>query len=131
MPKTPPLVLKVQGKEPSIINSIIQTLSNSGFLIRMFPATIPDQFYIALHLKQERLEAEAKAMKLKIKLNDIDAKVVFEPGQRVKFEPFRTKDLQKVMMTLINNILNTEQLMTQKIILDILVMHDFQGINEL
>lgn len=45
-------------------------------------------------------------MKLKIKLCDIDAKLAYEPNQKEKFEPFRTKDIQKIMITLINNIIN-------------------------
>ncbi len=46
----------------------------------MFPTLVPDQFYIALQLKRDRLEAEAKQMKLRLKLNQIDAKIAFEPS---------------------------------------------------
>lgn len=66
-------------------------------------------------------------MKLRLKLNHIDAKIAFEPGQKVLFEPFRSKDIQKVMLAMINNIINTEVEMQRGNIVQILPMHDFQG----
>lgn len=76
MAQVPPFVLKVNKtkENKNIINNMIIVLQNQGFTVQMFPSLNPELYYIALKLKQSRLESEAKNMKLKVKLCDIDAK---------------------------------------------------------
>ncbi|CDW83357.1 anoctamin-like protein [Stylonychia lemnae] len=133
MPQVPPLVLKVNKSQENkqIINGMVNVLQNQGFDVQIFPSLNPDLYYIALNLKQSKLESEAKSIKLKVKLADIDIKVEFEPNQKVKFEPFRTKDIQKIMISLIKKIINVDSLTDEKILIQILPMHDFYGIHEI
>eukprot|EP00347_Sterkiella_histriomuscorum_P016772 403351910 len=134
LPMVPPFILRVSTEKENskaIINGMIVVLQNQGFTVQMFPAIKQKEFFIALRLKQSRLEQEAKSMKLKIKLCDIELKQEFEPHQKVKFEPFRTKDQQKIIMSLLKNILSPESLMEQEILIQILPMHDFYGIHEI
>jgi hypothetical protein len=53
----------------------------------------------------------------------------FEPMYKEKFEPFRSKDIQTIMVTVIKRLINTEQLISQNILISIIPMHDFYGIH--
>lgn len=46
----------------------------------MFQSVVEHHYYVTLKLKQEKYEEEAKKMKLKVKLCDVDSKQPFEPN---------------------------------------------------
>lgn len=68
---------------------------------------------------------------MKIKLNNVEAKRIFDPLQKWLYEPFRSKDIQKIMLSRLSRLINMQQLRKQSIILSVLVMHDLFGLHEI
>lgn len=86
----------------------------------MIPS-VNDQFYfLGLSMSQENYEKEAKRIGLKIKLVDTDNKIEFEPLLKTKFEPFRVKDIQTILKTNIDRIINEEFLKKEKTLVQII-----------
>lgn len=97
----------------------------------MFPSLDINVYYIALKMDQKELESEAKYIEIKIKLVGIDSKRVFDPQQKGLFEPFRTKDIQQIMLSKLARLVNMKLLMKKDIIISVIPMHDFFGIHEI
>lgn len=96
-------------KKANIVNSMLQTLKLSKFQIQMVQSVDLDIFYVGLDMKKEDLESEAQAMKIKIKVFDIDTKQNFSTNFRNEFEPFRTKDIQTVLWRKLQRQINITQ----------------------
>lgn len=96
-------------KKANIVNSMLQTLKLSKFQIQMVQSVDLDIFYVGLDMKKEDLESEAQAMKIKIKVFDIDTKQNFSTNFINEFEPFRTKDIQTVLWRKLQRQINITQ----------------------
>lgn len=136
MPHIPPLVLKVNIPKSDlnnneIVNDMIDLLITSMFTVQMFPSLDINVYYIALKMDQSELEKEAKFIEMKIKLVNVESKRVFDPLQKGMFEPFRSKDVQQIMLSKLQRLVNMQLLTKKQIILSIIPMHDLFGIHEI
>jgi hypothetical protein len=61
----------------------------------------------------------------------VESKRVFDPQNKGLFEPFRSKDVQQIMLSKIQRIVNMQTLKDKKIILSVIPMHDMFGIHEI
>ena len=84
-----------------------------------------------MKLDQKELEIEAKYIEMKIKMCDIETKRIFDPLNKGLFEPFRSKDIQYIMLSKLQRIVNMESLRKKEIILDVISMHDMFGLHEI
>lgn len=132
LPKVPILVMKVNIKETEIVNRMIEVLNKQKFNVYLFPtAADPQIFYICLEMPQSKLEQVAHQIKFEMKLTDVDDKKAFDINRKIKYEPFRSKDIQHIMLTEIERIINIQQLKQKNILISIILMHDYHGIHEL
>jgi hypothetical protein len=80
-------------KKISIVNSMLQVLKFSKFQIRMVQSMELDIFYVILDLNREDLEREARELKIKMKVFDINIKKSYHIDFKNDFDPFRSKDV--------------------------------------
>lgn len=136
LPEICHFTMQVQFKntrEKNLLNKTIQTLIQSKFVVKMFPAAeSPEkQFFLIIELEQEDLEREAEAQEYLMKLMESPLKYKFHRKQRNLYEPFRSKDIQEITFNIIRKVLDLPELQRKGIILQINRVHDWYAIADI
>lgn len=120
-------------RDKNLLNKTIQTLVQSKFIVKMFPAaTDPHKkFFIVLELEQEDLEREAEAQDYLMKLMESPLKYKFHRKQRNLYEPFRSKDIQEITFNIVRKVLDLPELQRKQIVLQIIRIHDWYAIADI
>jgi hypothetical protein len=113
------------------INGVIKTLEAGEFDVRMVTGVEKQFTYIMLDMHPNILQREAENINLKVKRVDIDLKMDFKQEFAHKFEPFRSKDKQEIILTILKRILNLPSFTRRKWLNQIILMHDPYGLGEL
>jgi hypothetical protein len=90
-----------------------------------------DVFYVILDLKRDDLEREARELKIKLKLFDVDMKKSFHIDFKNDFDPFRSKDVQTVLWRKLQREINIPQYINQQVIQSIFPMHDLHELHSM
>jgi hypothetical protein len=136
MPLIPQLVLLVDVAQKNsinseIVNNMVLSMMGSNFTVEMFPSMEPDKIYIALTLALEELELEAEFINMRIKMADLDTKRVYKRLNKGFYEPFRSKDIQNIMLSKLQRIVNIQGLKEKNIILEVITMHSMSSLHEI
>lgn len=70
----------------------------------------PNNYYITLRMNQKELELEAEQMELRINMFEIESKRVYNSGNKHLYEPFRSKDIQTIMLSKLRRMINLQGL---------------------
>jgi len=131
-PRIPHLALQVKCDDPEPVNGIVGALVKYGFHVQMVPcANLANQMLLILSLDIALLEREAAYIQLEVKVLDLDLKQPFEPTQRTKFEPFRSKDIQTLILSIIRRLLDFRQLVKTGLIAKVVPLHDCYGLHQI
>ena len=100
------------------VNNMIKIFKESKFIVRMFPAAAnpKSQYYICLEMEQEDIEIMAEKQCYLMKMFDDNLKFRYVRAMKDKFEPFRSKDVNAIMDTIVFNVTNIPDLMRKKVV---------------
>lgn len=70
-------------------------------------------------------------MELRINMFEIESKRVYNSGNKHLYEPFRTKDIQTIMLSKLRRMINVQGLKEKGVILDVISMHCMFGLHEI
>jgi hypothetical protein len=131
LPEISKFAIKVSLKDSqdqNRINSIITTLVNSRFIVRMFES-IDDPseriYYITVELSQEDLEKKAEQLEYKVKILDKDLKFKYLIANKQIYEPLRSKDINEIYFSIIKKVIPIDEYKKEgKTIKDYQFIHD-------
>lgn len=133
------------------VNQMIQTLIQTGFIVRMFESVDVQKdtgqagsslgklvswvsekingppknlHYLVLELSQDDLEKQATLLEFPIKILEMNLKFKYNKALKHLYEPFRSKDVQEIYREVINRVVNINELQRKKILLKLFKIHD-------
>ncbi|CAD8164622.1 unnamed protein product [Paramecium octaurelia] len=121
----PDFVIKCSAQHITKLNFQIQVLINAKFEVYLSKSQIDDFYYLMLRSPLAQLQMQAMIQKVQVKLLD---SYDYEPyDSNGHFEPFRSLQRQSIIEEHLNRILNIQELIQQKVIIDTYRMHSFGG----
>lgn len=120
-------------QKKSLLNKSIQTLVQANFVVKMFPAVENPEvmYYIVLSLEQEDLEYEAECQEYPLKLIESHLKYKYNRKQKNLYEPFRSKEIQEIILNIVRKVLNIKELTRKKVLVDTFYMHEWYAIADI
>ena len=132
LPETNYVAMKIRIKfgDHSKINFLIQNLRNSNFEIKMFSSVENPQevFYLLLDLPHSELEQQADDTKYYMNHSENHLKVKYLKIFKEKYEPFRSKDKQQIIMNLLTRAVNISDLEKRGILMKLFMIHDMNEV---
>ena len=77
----------------------------------MFKGVDPGVFYAAIELTWDQIEKHATDMEFPVKLNGLSASVAFKSEWKDKVLPFKSKDIQTIIMNKFTSTFDIKNLM--------------------
>ena len=71
-------------------------------------------YYLTFEMTQENIEKYAQEQEYEMKLLGKSIKLTFNQQQKKLFEPFRTKDICNIYLSIINSVIAVDELYRQK-----------------
>ena len=93
--KTNPQQEQVMKKR---LNDFLRQMDASEFEIRIFKSVEPQTYLITVDLDEDEIEHEAQLTEYPVRLHGLSAKVPFMKGLKKKIQPFKSKDVQYLII---------------------------------
>ena len=80
------------------LNDFIKQMDATEFQIGIFKGVDPDTFLVLVDLPEDEIEREAQTSCYPVKLLGMRAKVPFESSIKKRVQPFKSKDIQYLII---------------------------------
>ena len=94
------------------------------FQIGMFKGVDEDTFLILVDLPDDEIAREAQVSSYPVKLHGLSAKVPFENSLKKRVEPFKSKDIQFLIIQKLERMFDLHKLRMNGILQAVVPMHD-------
>jgi len=111
---------------------MILSLVNDGFIVRMFPSVADPEFtyFLLLEMPQHTLESKAEKQGYEQKLLHTNLKICYRNEWKGRFEPFRTKDINDIMLHSIMKCIPFDDLCREMVIMQHFQVHDMNAASD-
>ena len=98
------------------------------FQIGIFQGVDADTFLVLVDLPEEEIEREAQTSAYPVKLLGMSAKVPFWSSLKKRVQPFKSKDIQSLIIQKLERMFDLHKLRVQGILQAVVPMHEDQSL---